>query len=105
MIKFKTKQTIKSLTEKNIKLQELVEDMSDYFPTCINCEGKEDGVRTDKCHYLIDDTAYCARRGFNYILDIQRENDSLIKQNRRLAEALNAETMNKNALLNYLKRN
>lgn len=41
--------------------------------------------------------------GLDYIRNIQRENDSLTKENKRLAEALNAETMNKNVLLKLLK--
>ena len=62
------------------ELQELVDTMGDYFPACINCEGKtEFGERTDKCVYLIDDTNYCTKRGIANIVAIQKENRKLKK--------------------------
>ena len=89
------KAKIKELDEKNViklglidyqkaeieRLQELVDDMGDYFPGCINCEGKtEIGERTDKCVYLIDNTNYCTKRGIANIAAIQNENRSLKEQ-------------------------
>ena len=59
------------------RLRSLVDTMSDYFPACINCEGKTPlGERTDKCVYLIDDTEYCAKRGIETIARIVKENRS-----------------------------
>lgn len=59
------------------RLRSLVDTMSDYFPACINCEGKTPlGERTDKCVYLIDDTEYCAKRGIETIARIVKENKS-----------------------------
>lgn len=63
------------------RLQELVDDMGDYFPACINCEGKtEIGERIDKCVYLIDNTNYCTKRGIANIAAIRNENLSLKEQ-------------------------
>ena len=70
--------TIATLQAENERLQELVNDMGDYFPACINCEGKtEFGERTDKCVYLIDNTNYCIKRGITNIVAIQNENRQL----------------------------
>ena len=52
------------------RLQVLVDEMSGYFPSCINCEGKTTlGERTDKCVYVFDDYDfdYCTRRGLDNI--------------------------------------
>ena len=69
------------------RLQELVNDMGDYFPACINCEGKtEFGERTDECVYLIDNTNYCTKRGITNIVAIQKENRSL-KEELKTAKA------------------
>lgn len=60
------------------RLQELVDEMGDYFPACINCEGKTTiGERTDACVYLIDTTNYCTKRGMRNIVAIQNENREL----------------------------
>ena len=73
------------------ELQELVDDMSDYFPACIDCEGKtEDGVRTDKCVFLIDKTNYCVKRGISNIVAIRKENAELKAENERLKELLDS---------------
>ena len=57
------------------QLQTLVNEMSDFFPACIGCEGKTTlGDRTDKCVYEIDNTNYCAKRGITNIAAIQKEN-------------------------------
>ena len=68
---------ISGLTAEIERLKNLVETMSDYFPACINCEGKTPlGERTDKCVYLIDDTEYCTKRGIENIAHIVKENKS-----------------------------
>ena len=73
------------LNKKLKELQELVNEMSDYFPSCIGCEGKtEDGVRTDKCVFLIDKTNYCVKRGISNIVAIRKENAELKAENERL---------------------
>lgn len=60
------------------KLQTLVNEMSDYFPACIDCEGKTTlGERTDKCVYEIDNTNYCTKRGIANIASIRNENREL----------------------------
>lgn len=62
----------------NERLQSLVDEMSDYFPACIGCEGKTTlGERTDECVYLIGNTEYCAKRGIENIGRIMRENHEL----------------------------
>ena len=59
------------------ELLELLEDMGQFFPSCIDCEGKTPiGERTDKCVYsrlsVIDEgKVYCIKRGIKNILDIQ----------------------------------
>lgn len=71
----------------NEGLQTLVNDMGDYFPACINCEGKTPlGERTDKCVYLIDNTNFCTKRGISNIIAIQKEN-RLLKENLETAKA------------------
>lgn len=71
------------------ELQELVETMGDYFPACIDCEGKTPlGERTDKCVYEIDNTNYCTKRGITNIVAIQKENRELRAEIERLKEAL-----------------
>ncbi|MBQ2388956.1 MAG: hypothetical protein II305_02765 [Clostridia bacterium] len=68
----------KALRKKNREMKELVDEMSDYFPACIGCEGKtEFGERTDKCVYLIDNTNYCAKRGIANIASTIKENREL----------------------------
>jgi hypothetical protein len=60
------------------RLKNLVDGMSVYFPSCIDCDGKTTvGVRTDKCVYLEDDTNYCAKRGIDNISRILKENETL----------------------------
>lgn len=60
------------------QLQELVHEMSNYFPCCNNCEGKTTiGERTDECIYEIDSTNYCTKRGLKNIVGIQKENEQL----------------------------
>ncbi len=69
----------------NERLKELVDDMGDYFPACINCEGKTPlGERTDKCVYLIDNTNFCTKRGITNIIAISNENRKLKAENERL---------------------
>ena len=69
---------MKSQKEEIEKLQELVNEMGDFFPACINCEGKTTlGERTDKCVYLIDNTNYCTQRGIKNICQIINENNQL----------------------------
>lgn len=64
--------------KKMTELQELVDEMSDFFPACIDCEGKtKEGVRTDKCVYMIDNTNYCTKRGIKNISAIRNENREL----------------------------
>ena len=76
---------INRLQAEKEELQELVNEMSDYFPACIGCEGKtEDGVRTDKCVFLIDKTNYCVKRGISNIVAIRKENAELKAENERL---------------------
>lgn len=67
------------------ELVDLIEELSSFFPCCLNCEGKTViGERTDKCVYAIgrtpDDILYCADRGIKNILDIQKENKMLKEQ-------------------------
>ena len=65
------------------RLKVLVDEMSGYFPSCINCEGKTTlGERTDKCVYVLDDYDfdYCIRRGIDNIHAIEAENHSLKEQ-------------------------
>ena len=60
------------------RLKALVDEMSDYFPACIDCEGKTTlGERTDECVYLIGNTEYCAKKGIENIGRIMRENREL----------------------------
>lgn len=67
------------------QLQTLVNEMSDFFPACIGCEGKTTlGERTDKCVYEIDNTNYCAKRGITNIAAIQKENRELKAEIERL---------------------
>lgn len=64
--------------KKMTELQELIDEMSDFFPACIDCEGKtKEGVRTDKCVYMIDNTNYCTKRGIKNISAIKNENREL----------------------------
>lgn len=64
--------------KKMAELQELVDEMNSYFPACIDCEGKtKEGVRTDKCVYMIDNTNYCTKRGIKNISAIRNENREL----------------------------
>lgn len=81
------REEINRLQAEKEELQELVNEMSDYFPACIGCEGKtEDGVRTDKCVFLIDKTNYCVKRGISNIVAIRKENAELKAENERLKE-------------------
>ena len=74
----KALQIIESQQAENEKLEELVDEMGDYFPACIDCDGKDNfGARTDKCVYLIDKTNFCAKQGIKNIASIQKENHSL----------------------------
>ena len=67
------------------RLKALVDEMSDYFPACIGCEGKTTlGERTDECVYLIDNTEYCAKRGIENIGRIMKENTALKSEIERL---------------------
>lgn len=69
---------VNRLKAKAEQLQALVNEMSDYFPTCIDCEGKtEFGERTDECVYLMNTTNYCAKRGVMNISSIRSENRKL----------------------------
>ncbi len=78
-----------NLTHEVELLQEMVDTMSDYFPCCIDCEGKTVfGERTDKCVYLIDNTNYCAKRGIENIARILKENAEQKEEIERLNKAL-----------------
>ena len=67
------------------QLQTLVNEMGDYFPACIGCEGKTTlGERTDKCVYEIDNTNYCTKRGITNITSIITENRELKAEIERL---------------------
>lgn len=71
------------------QLQTLVNEMSDYFPACIGCEGKTTlGERTDKCVYEIDNTNYCTKRGITNIVSIRNENRELKAEIERLKTKL-----------------
>lgn len=57
------------------RLQKLIDDMGQFFPGCIDCEGKtEFGERTDKCVYLTDTGNYCIERGIKNIIAMEHEN-------------------------------
>ena len=82
----------------NERLKELVDDMGDYFPACINCEGKtEFGERTDKCVYLIDNSNYCTKRGITNIIAISNENRKLKAENENLKAEVETELDKLNA--------
>ena len=81
----KTLAYINRLEAEKKELQELVDDMGDYFPACIDCEGKTPlGERTDKCVYKLNNTNYCTKRGIATIFSIRNENRELKAENKRL---------------------
>jgi Lar family restriction alleviation protein len=60
IVAWNTRHTPEEITDALSRLEEL-QDFVDTMPLCVGCEGKVDGVRTEKCDY---DTTWmlCARQ-------------------------------------------
>lgn len=69
---------IKNQAAKIEELEDLIDEMSSYFPFCVNCDSKIiiSGIHVNRCANLINDS-YCTKKGLENIAQMWKENETL----------------------------